>query len=150
MEDDAGLDYFATVRLLNGWAGDTVIVTPAPHLPEGVVATERDLGIGALSVQGVFKPLPDDAAGLRRELSDVYETIAPDLALGGDAPLEMYERQVAYYTFEGMDDYEGSSVHLALWEHMFGEARDLGLAGGPYEWLWIRQDPVSLYLLHQV
>jgi hypothetical protein len=129
------LDYHQAVQTLNGWAGETVLVYPAAHA-DTIEQLKESYTTAGLSIWGKFKPLPDIAAGARRKLSDAFEDIRPELALG-DAPLELYERQAAFYTFERMGDGFEEHAGFALWAHEFVEARWVPF-GGRYLWLWIR------------
>jgi hypothetical protein len=107
----AALDYFETVQALRGWAGESVLISPAR--PSDGVPTEDESGLTGFIVSGVLKPLGSQAAEGRRQLSDLFEGTRPELALG-DAPLELYERQVEFFTFEGMDDPLTSPTPTAL------------------------------------
>jgi hypothetical protein len=149
MADEEQFDYFETVQLLNRWAGEKVYITPAPDTA-GRTPSDAEIDVSALGLEGTLKALDDkDAKGaaLRRELSDMYERIDSELALG-DAPLELYERQVAWYGFEGMDVPAGR-VMVTLWQHEFIEARLLD-SGTRYDWLWINLKPSPLYILREL
>ncbi len=64
------------------------------------------------------------AAARRLFMANVehYRQLRPELDLGGDAPLEAYERQAAHYT----------------WRHEFLDASWLDVPKRPPAWLWIR------------
>jgi hypothetical protein len=141
---DETLDYFETVQTLNGWAGKLVIVYPVVDSVDGDEPADFMSG---LSAWGTLKAQGDPAASGRRQLSGFYETQQPELALG-DMPLELYERQAAYYTFEGMDDLETRFAGFTLWQHRFIEARWLAL-GGRFHWLWIRARPIGLIVAEE-
>lgn len=147
MADEGSLDYFQTVQLLNRWAGEKVYVTPAPYTA-GRLPSEDEHTVTALGVEGTFRAIEDKdakAAELRRELSHVYERRGSELGLG-DAPLELYERQVAWYGFEGA---KGVRVMLTLWQHEFVDARLLD-TGTRYDWLWINLKSSPLYVLREL
>ena len=149
MADERQFDYFETVQLLNRWAGETVYVTPAPHTA-GRPPSERELLVTSLNVEGTLKALGDVGAEGRRNLADMFERIGSPLALGADAPLELYERQVAHYTFEGMDGGPlDDHASFTLWQHDFVEARLLD-TGTRYDWLWINLKPSPLFVLREL
>ena len=66
-----------------------------------------------------------------------YSELRPELDEGDDAPLELFERQAAHFTFEGMDDAKRLFAGFSLWRHAFVEARWLEVRVRP-DWLWIR------------
>jgi hypothetical protein len=145
---DASLDYHEAVQVLNGWTDELVAVYPHVGLPAGELPSQGTTAFGGLAAWGTFKPLGDPVAATRRRLSDAYTKIRPELALG-DAPLELYERQVAYFTFEGMDtDLERSYVGFAIWEHEFVEARWLDF-GGRFNWLWVNAHPYGVIVAQE-
>jgi hypothetical protein len=142
----ARLDYFETVQVLNGFARSHVIVySVAEH--SGGAEPQPDDFVSGLAAWGRFKPVDNQAAAARRALSDFYAEKLPELALG-DAPLELYHRQVAHYTFEDMDDLHDRFAGFALWQHGFIEARWLDL-GGRFHWLWIRAGPLGFVVAEE-
>jgi hypothetical protein len=143
------MDYEATLLELDSIEGGWTVVYSAP----GGNATEPgdDFMTGALSASGVFKrdrKGETGGAGARRmlvEAADWYRDRHPDLDVG-DAPLELYERQAAHFTFEGMDDAMGSFrpgtaatnfAGFTLWRDDFVDAEWLEYGIRPH-WLWIR------------
>lgn len=145
IDDAPALDYFETVQLLKSWAGSNVLVYPVTDRAPDDPPLEE---MGPFMIWGTFKPVADQTAELRRNLSDAYARVRPELALG-DAPLELYERQVAHFTFERMGDGFAEHAGFAIWQHDFIDARWLDM-GGRYRWLWIRMRPVSIVAAEEV
>src|SRR5713101_5506290 len=108
------MDYDETVGALISVVGKHVIVYPAGEPSPGEEPFDFTTG---LSAWGILKRDQDTGAASRRHLSEsgIYAKIQPELDLGG-SPLELYERQVAGFTFEGMDDPDGFAG-FALWRH---------------------------------
>lgn len=148
MAEEEQLDYFETIQLLDRWAGEKVYVTPAPRTA-GQAPAGDDITVTSLSVEGTLKSLGDTGAEMRRNLANFYERIGSELALGADAPLELYERQVAHYTFEETNVRGASWAGFAVWRHDFVEARLLE-TGTRYDWLWINLKPSPLYVLREL
>jgi hypothetical protein len=136
------VDYDETVAALNSVVGKYVIVYPAGEPSPGVEPYDFTSG---LSAWGILKRDRDPGAAGRRHLSEsgVYAKIQPELDLG-DAPLELYERQAAGYTFEGMDDPD-AFAGFVLWRHEFEESRWL-FPGIRPDWLWIRKRPLGFVI----
>jgi hypothetical protein len=138
------MDYDDTVRALDSIVGTHTIVYPTgePQSDDG----PREF-TGGLSAWGLLKRSPDLGAAGRRFLSQegVYAKVQPQLDLG-DAPLELYERQGASYTFEGMDDVLGVPfAGFTLWRHEFDDARWF-FPGVRPDWMWIRTRPLGLVI----
>jgi hypothetical protein len=135
------MDYEETVAALDSVIGKYVIVYPTQEPPAG---EEPDFTQG-LSAWGTFKRDRDIGAVGRRHLSEagVYAQIQPELDLG-DAPLELYERQAAGYTFEGMDSQDAFAGFM-LWRHYFVESQWLEPGIRP-DWLWIRSRPLGFVI----
>jgi hypothetical protein len=149
------VDYEETLLELDSITGTWTILYPASGGDEpGDFTTSGLFVVGRLERD---QPTSQVSAELRRRLAERsawYGEKRPDLDLG-DAPLESYERQVAHFTFEHMDDRRLASIRIgdpsqdneeanlrglvgvSLWRHDFIEARWLDLGVRP-DWLWIR------------
>jgi hypothetical protein len=136
------MDYDQTVAALDSVGGKYVIVYPAAEPTAGEEPVDFQSG---LSVWGILRRDEDTGAEKRRRISStgIYARIAPELDLG-DAPLEMYEHQVAGYTFEGMHTKD-AFAGFALWRHEFQEAGWLE-PGFPPDWLWVRKRPLGFVI----
>jgi hypothetical protein len=138
------MDYDETIRLLNSVVGKYVIVYPAEVPPSGEEPYDFTSGLSAWGTLKQDQGASEGAAG-RRRLAEagVYAKIRPEMDLG-NAPLELYERQAAGFTFEGMDT-QGAFAGFVLWRHEFEESRWLESPVRP-DWLWIRKRPFGLVI----
>lgn len=152
------MDYEETLLQLDSIVGTWAMVYPAVEPEPG--EEPKAFGGGGLWAAGRLERERESEQGsatARRGMMahlPWYRERVPYLDLGEDAPLESYERQVAYYTLEGMDDDRmtrvrigdpgqgethdlGGFVSLSLWRHEFVESRWIKLPARP-GWLWIR------------
>lgn len=136
------MDFDETIAALDSVLGAYVIVYAAPReLSDGA---PTNFGSG-FSARGVFVRDEDDGAAERRRISEAGRYGAfPDLNLG-DAPLELYERQVTGYTFAGMNSIDASAGFI-LWRHSFLDSQWLQPLGQP-DCLWIRAEPVGVLVV---
>ena len=94
------MDYEETLLLLDAIEGRFAVVHPAGHGDDA-----GDFTSAPLWACGVFKRARSrergGAAARRLFMANFerYRELRPELDLGGDAPLEAYERQAAHYTF---------------------------------------------------
>jgi hypothetical protein len=132
----AHVDYEKTLLLLDAIEGTFAIVYPAGDTPD-----PTRLGVTPFWASGILKRdrKKERGGALARRLAmanvAAYRKLRPELNLGGDMPLEAYERQAAHYTFEGMDE-EPRYAGFSLWRHEFTGSEWLDLGVRP-DWLWI-------------
>jgi hypothetical protein len=157
------VDYEETLLELDSVTGTWVIVYPASGGDDPGDFTASGLYVVGRLVRD--ESASQQGAEARRGLvvaTDWYRERKPDLDLG-DGPLESYERQVAHFTFEHMDDRRLSQIRIGdpsqeddpdvrglvcitLWRHEFVDAGWLDFGVRP-DWLWIRTTASGLVVV---
>jgi hypothetical protein len=153
------VNYEETLLHLDSVAGSYAIVYPASADSDRTEVARAVTAPGGILASGVFKrDLKTEQAGAKARRGLVTETDwfrhkVPSVDRG-DLPLEEYERQAAFFTFEGLEDMVTGTwsndapgyAGFSLWRESFVESDWLELPVAP-DWLWIRSNEAALVVV---